>query len=161
MDLTPATSYQRLLVHRCSAYYKLSPETDPVTKTIVVYYRAESRMYVMTSLLWIVACAYVRPALHDGFVNLYRPRKQHNLLYKSCVAQGDDNILSRDRRQVRTLIHPTSTHPRLVASAAAATPQVRPRGDSRPLRSARPRIMRRGRGSSWASKKRRKRRRRT
>ncbi|KAI0330914.1 hypothetical protein GY45DRAFT_1323046 [Cubamyces sp. BRFM 1775] len=44
MDLTPATSYQRLLVHRCSAYYKLSPETDPVTKTIVVYYRAESRI---------------------------------------------------------------------------------------------------------------------
>ncbi|KAI6164636.1 hypothetical protein EDD17DRAFT_1561657 [Pisolithus thermaeus] len=29
LDLTPTTSYQRLLVHRCSAYYKLAPETDP------------------------------------------------------------------------------------------------------------------------------------
>ncbi|KAI9063998.1 hypothetical protein FKP32DRAFT_1591411 [Trametes sanguinea] len=44
IDLTPATSYQRLLVHRCSAYYKLSPETDPITKNIVVYCRADSRI---------------------------------------------------------------------------------------------------------------------
>ncbi|KAI8996516.1 hypothetical protein BD414DRAFT_455322 [Trametes punicea] len=44
IDLTPATSYQRLLVHRCSAYYKLSPETDPITKNIIVYYRSDSRI---------------------------------------------------------------------------------------------------------------------
>ncbi|KAI0717979.1 hypothetical protein C8T65DRAFT_706941 [Cerioporus squamosus] len=44
IDLTPSTSYQRLLVHRCSAYYKLSPETDQVTKTILVYCRSESRI---------------------------------------------------------------------------------------------------------------------
>ncbi|RPD64133.1 hypothetical protein L226DRAFT_569610 [Lentinus tigrinus ALCF2SS1-7] len=44
IDLTPSTSYQRLLVHRCSAYYKLSPETDQVTKTIAVYYRSESKI---------------------------------------------------------------------------------------------------------------------
>ncbi|KAI0676057.1 hypothetical protein C8Q78DRAFT_1007900 [Trametes maxima] len=44
IDLTPNSSYQRLLVHRCSAYYKLSPEPDPVTKSIVVYYRSESRI---------------------------------------------------------------------------------------------------------------------
>ncbi|TFK86752.1 hypothetical protein K466DRAFT_492208 [Polyporus arcularius HHB13444] len=44
IDLTPATSYQRLLVHRCSAYYKLVPETDQVTKTILVYCRSESRI---------------------------------------------------------------------------------------------------------------------
>ncbi|KAI0820311.1 hypothetical protein BC628DRAFT_1398324 [Trametes gibbosa] len=43
-DLTPSTSYQRLLVHRCSAYYKLAPETDPVTKNINIYYRSESRI---------------------------------------------------------------------------------------------------------------------
>ncbi|KAG2364844.1 hypothetical protein BDR07DRAFT_1557805 [Suillus spraguei] len=40
----PATSYQRLLVHRCSAYYKLSPETDPVSKTISVLPSADSKI---------------------------------------------------------------------------------------------------------------------
>ena len=44
IDLSPSTSYQRLLVHRCSAYYKLSIETDQSTKTILVYCRSESRM---------------------------------------------------------------------------------------------------------------------
>lgn len=45
-ELTPATSYQRLLVHRCSAYYKLSPENDPLTKgTIFVLTTQDSRMY--------------------------------------------------------------------------------------------------------------------
>ncbi|KAF5350249.1 hypothetical protein D9758_007852 [Tetrapyrgos nigripes] len=43
-DLSPSTSYQRLLVHRCSAYYKLTPESDPVTKTIFVTFSAESRI---------------------------------------------------------------------------------------------------------------------
>ncbi|KAH9919949.1 hypothetical protein B0H21DRAFT_886642 [Amylocystis lapponica] len=42
LDLTPTTSYQRLLVHRCSAYYKLAPEADNAAKTICVYFRAES-----------------------------------------------------------------------------------------------------------------------
>ncbi|OSX64235.1 hypothetical protein POSPLADRAFT_1073817 [Postia placenta MAD-698-R-SB12] len=44
IDLTPATSYQRMLVHRCSAYYKLSPESDAATKSITVFYRSESRI---------------------------------------------------------------------------------------------------------------------
>ncbi|PPQ78390.1 hypothetical protein CVT25_011613 [Psilocybe cyanescens] len=44
VELTPSTSYQRLLVHRCSAYYKLSPENDPVTKGIFVLSNADSRI---------------------------------------------------------------------------------------------------------------------
>ncbi|EMD39144.1 hypothetical protein CERSUDRAFT_112820 [Gelatoporia subvermispora B] len=44
IDVTASSSYHRLLVHRCSAYYKLAPETDSVTKTIHLYYRAESRV---------------------------------------------------------------------------------------------------------------------
>ncbi|KAG2011775.1 hypothetical protein CC2G_011856 [Coprinopsis cinerea AmutBmut pab1-1] len=44
VDLTPATTYQRLLVHRCSAYYKLAPEADPVTKGIFVRLTPESRI---------------------------------------------------------------------------------------------------------------------
>jgi len=42
----PATSYQRLLVHRCSAYYKLAPETEPISKTISVLPTLDSRMFV-------------------------------------------------------------------------------------------------------------------
>ncbi|KZT10162.1 uncharacterized protein LAESUDRAFT_694804 [Laetiporus sulphureus 93-53] len=44
LDFTPATSYQRLLVHRCSAYYNLAPESDNATKVITVYIRSESRI---------------------------------------------------------------------------------------------------------------------
>ncbi|CCL98600.1 uncharacterized protein FIBRA_00602 [Fibroporia radiculosa] len=44
MDLTPATSYQRLLVHRCSAYYNLFPEPDNATKSIAVHWRPESKI---------------------------------------------------------------------------------------------------------------------
>ncbi|KAJ7574440.1 hypothetical protein C8J56DRAFT_979617 [Mycena floridula] len=36
IELTPATSYQRLLVHRCSAYYRLLIENDPTSKSITV-----------------------------------------------------------------------------------------------------------------------------
>lgn len=49
VELSPATSYQRLLVHRCSAYYKLTPESDPVTKAISVLTTSDSRMYVFLS----------------------------------------------------------------------------------------------------------------
>ncbi|KAF9565814.1 hypothetical protein CPC08DRAFT_759196 [Agrocybe pediades] len=41
VELQPATSYQRLLVHRCSAYYKLTPESDPLTKALFVNLTAE------------------------------------------------------------------------------------------------------------------------
>ncbi|KAG6821206.1 hypothetical protein H0H93_004027 [Arthromyces matolae] len=44
IDLTPSTSYQRLLVHRCSAYYKLTPDNDPATKGIFVVATSESRI---------------------------------------------------------------------------------------------------------------------
>lgn len=44
MDLNPTTSYHRLLVHRCSSYYKLTPETDSTTKTIYVHSTVESRI---------------------------------------------------------------------------------------------------------------------
>ncbi|KAI1793449.1 hypothetical protein LXA43DRAFT_1000793 [Ganoderma leucocontextum] len=45
IELSPVTSYQRLLVYRCSTYYKLAPEKDPVgKKTITVYCRSESRI---------------------------------------------------------------------------------------------------------------------
>ncbi|KAJ7656446.1 hypothetical protein DFH06DRAFT_1473661 [Mycena polygramma] len=44
IDLTPATTYQRMLVHRCSAYYALAPETDSLTKAISVVVTTESRI---------------------------------------------------------------------------------------------------------------------
>ncbi|KAG6897427.1 hypothetical protein C0992_001588 [Termitomyces sp. T32_za158] len=45
IDLTPSTSYQRLLVHRCAAYYKVAPENDPASKGIFVVATSDSRMY--------------------------------------------------------------------------------------------------------------------
>ncbi|KAF8448994.1 hypothetical protein L210DRAFT_3439692 [Boletus edulis BED1] len=44
IDLMPNTSYQRLLVHRCSTYYKLAPDTDPITKVINVLLAPDSRI---------------------------------------------------------------------------------------------------------------------
>ncbi|KAE9399567.1 hypothetical protein BT96DRAFT_688224 [Gymnopus androsaceus JB14] len=41
-DLTAATSYQRLLLHRCSAYYRLQIDVDPVSKGISAVVIAES-----------------------------------------------------------------------------------------------------------------------
>ncbi|TCD67971.1 hypothetical protein EIP91_011772 [Steccherinum ochraceum] len=46
IDVTPTTSYQRMLVHRCSAYYRLTPESDSASKAIFVHYRSESRIPV-------------------------------------------------------------------------------------------------------------------
>ena len=50
ITVSPSTTYQRMLVHRCSAYYKLQPENDVITKGIAVYYRTESRMSVIIQL---------------------------------------------------------------------------------------------------------------
>ncbi|PPQ67887.1 hypothetical protein CVT26_007087 [Gymnopilus dilepis] len=44
VEVFPSTSYQRLLVHRCSAYYRLTPETDPGTKALFVLFTSESRI---------------------------------------------------------------------------------------------------------------------
>ena len=46
IDLAPDTTYQRLLIHRCAAYYLLTPEADPTTRGISLTVRAESRMWV-------------------------------------------------------------------------------------------------------------------
>ncbi|KAH9857362.1 hypothetical protein C2E23DRAFT_807666 [Lenzites betulinus] len=63
VDLAPSTSYQRLLVHRCSAYYKLTPETDPVTKNIIVYYRSESRIPIRRICELVPAEESAQPAI--------------------------------------------------------------------------------------------------
>ncbi|THH32510.1 hypothetical protein EUX98_g1672 [Antrodiella citrinella] len=44
IEVNPASSYQRMLAHRCSGYYKLAPETDSTTKIISVHFRSESRI---------------------------------------------------------------------------------------------------------------------
>ncbi|KAI6041254.1 hypothetical protein EDC04DRAFT_2669994 [Pisolithus marmoratus] len=61
LDLTPATSYQRLLVHRCSAYYKLAPETDPVNKTISVALTVESRVPTRRIVDLVPAPSHAQP----------------------------------------------------------------------------------------------------
>ncbi|EPQ56529.1 hypothetical protein GLOTRDRAFT_138236 [Gloeophyllum trabeum ATCC 11539] len=44
IDVLPTTSYQRLLVHRCAAYYKLRPENDPASKGLIVMRTVESKI---------------------------------------------------------------------------------------------------------------------
>jgi hypothetical protein len=53
VELTPSTSYQRLLVHRCSAYYKLAQEPDG-SKAIAIVPTVESRMYVFVALQFLM-----------------------------------------------------------------------------------------------------------
>ncbi|KAF8327210.1 uncharacterized protein EI90DRAFT_2975212 [Cantharellus anzutake] len=43
-EISPSTSYQRMLVHRSAQYYKLSQETDVQTKAIVVGITSDSRI---------------------------------------------------------------------------------------------------------------------
>ena len=46
VELTPASTYHKLLVHRCAAYYKLVPETESGSKVITIVIATDSRMYV-------------------------------------------------------------------------------------------------------------------
>lgn len=62
IDLTPSTSYQRLLVHRCSAFYKLSPESDSVTKSIIVSPTHESRIPIRKISELVPAESSTQPA---------------------------------------------------------------------------------------------------
>ncbi|KAI9510492.1 hypothetical protein F5148DRAFT_570825 [Russula earlei] len=44
VEIPTVTSYQRLLIHRCSAYYKVYPENDASSKSIWISYTLESRI---------------------------------------------------------------------------------------------------------------------
>ncbi|KAF8523608.1 hypothetical protein JB92DRAFT_2883286 [Gautieria morchelliformis] len=44
LDLTPASTYHKLLVHRCAAYYKLVPETESGSKVITIIIASDSRI---------------------------------------------------------------------------------------------------------------------
>ncbi|KII87410.1 hypothetical protein PLICRDRAFT_79552, partial [Plicaturopsis crispa FD-325 SS-3] len=76
IDLTPATSYQRLLVHRCSAYYKLSPESDPATKIISVSFTMESKIPVRRLSDLVPAESTAQPAFKIMRRAPRKPRSQ-------------------------------------------------------------------------------------
>ncbi|KAK2463583.1 hypothetical protein APHAL10511_004334 [Amanita phalloides] len=44
MDVTAATSYQRMLVHRCSSFYKTALEVDQITKAFSISLTPDSRI---------------------------------------------------------------------------------------------------------------------
>ena len=44
MDVTAATSYQRMLVHRCSSFYKTALEVDQITKAFSITLTPDSCM---------------------------------------------------------------------------------------------------------------------
>jgi hypothetical protein len=50
MDVMPASSYQRLLVHRCAAYYKCTPETESNSKLLFLTVTSESYMWDNSSV---------------------------------------------------------------------------------------------------------------
>ena len=87
IDVSPATSYQRLLVHRCSTYYRLAPENDPTSKGITVYQTADSKVYVSYYSHRSLSHATSGPAVPIGVSqSLHRLKKPPSLPLKSCAA---------------------------------------------------------------------------
>ncbi|PSS34104.1 hypothetical protein PHLCEN_2v1856 [Hermanssonia centrifuga] len=92
IELNPGTSYQRMLVHRCSAYYKLTPEADATTKNILVYYRAESRIPERRIADLVPAEESAQPAFKIMRRNVQDRRMRQNSQPGSVT--GDDADLS-------------------------------------------------------------------
>ncbi|CAL1714591.1 unnamed protein product [Somion occarium] len=91
IELNPATSYQRMLVHRCSSYYNVSPETDSTTKMIFVSYRAESRIPVRRISELVPAEESAQPAfkiMRRGAQE--RSRGRHNSHPDSVIGEDAD-----------------------------------------------------------------------
>lgn len=126
--MNPTTSYQRLLVHRCSAYYRLAPESDPVSKGITVYSTTDSKVYVKSFL-----SQRLNPHPARGLIDplgasqsLSRSKKPLNLLSKSCVAFNRTALNSNLPHNqalllARTLIYQTWTRPKPGAREAGVT----------------------------------------
>ncbi|KAF9475010.1 hypothetical protein BDN70DRAFT_841524 [Pholiota conissans] len=91
VELSPATSYQRLLVHRCSAYYRLAPEADPVTKGIFVMITAESCIPERRIAELVPAESTTQPAFKIMQRGPDRRNKPHSL---AGSVGGDDQELS-------------------------------------------------------------------
>ena len=129
--MNPTTSYQRLLVHRCSAYYRLAPESDPTSKGISVYPTADSKMYVRSLFSqWsnpYPTCGFVDPLA--ALQSLSRLKKQPNPLSKSCAAFNRTVLNSNLPHNpallpARTLIYQTWILPRPGAREVGVTQPV-------------------------------------
>ena len=126
--MNPTTSYQRLLVHRCSTYYRLSPESDPTSKGITVYPTPDSKMYVTPLHSHrpnpYPACGSPDPP--GASQNSFHLKKPLNPLSKSCAVfnrTAPNSNLPRNPALllVRTPIYPTWTPPRPGAKGVGAT----------------------------------------
>ncbi|KAI0078694.1 hypothetical protein K474DRAFT_1582127, partial [Panus rudis PR-1116 ss-1] len=62
IQVKPTTTYQRMLVHRCSSYYNVYPEPDSVSKAILVHYRTDSRIPARRIAELVPAEESVQPA---------------------------------------------------------------------------------------------------
>ncbi|KJA28073.1 hypothetical protein HYPSUDRAFT_62467 [Hypholoma sublateritium FD-334 SS-4] len=92
VEMSPATSYQRLLVHRCSAYYRLTPESDPISKGLFVLATPESRIPDRRICELVPAESTAQPAFKIMRRSvLDRRNKAHS--HAGSVA-GDDQDLS-------------------------------------------------------------------
>ncbi|EJD41184.1 hypothetical protein AURDEDRAFT_169773 [Auricularia subglabra TFB-10046 SS5] len=62
LECPAQTTYQRLLVHRCAAYYKLQPESDPNTKSLTAVAKRPSTLaFVSEGVEWLAACQSLGP----------------------------------------------------------------------------------------------------
>ncbi|TFK39872.1 hypothetical protein BDQ12DRAFT_681382 [Crucibulum laeve] len=93
IDLSPSTSYQRLLVHRCLAYYKLAPENDPLSKGIIVLPTVDSRIPARRICELVPAESTAQPAFKIMRRSLPSDRRSKPQSQAGSVA-GEDADLS-------------------------------------------------------------------
>ena len=128
MELNPGSTYHKLLVHRCAAYYKLTPETEAGSKSIAIMVASESRMYVVTvSFNSGNLRILFRTDQHDGWRTSFHSMMHRCRHSKLCVAHSST---ARDLRHPLKLVlvttiapsglvtYPTGTRPRPVHLAA-------------------------------------------
>ncbi|KAF8216930.1 hypothetical protein K438DRAFT_1658440, partial [Mycena galopus ATCC 62051] len=123
IDLSPATTYQRMLVHRCSAFYNLSPETDSVTKAISVVITQESR--IPTRRLADIAPPPVETAVKFKIM-MRNPRSQ-----PGSVTGDDGDVSDVEASETGSLggrsSASTSKHRRTIEERTAAYNEARSR----------------------------------
>ncbi|KAH8116498.1 hypothetical protein DFH11DRAFT_1580991 [Phellopilus nigrolimitatus] len=100
ISLSPENQYQRLLVHRCAAYYKLSPENEPTTRDkssirdMAVVITIESRI----PLRRISELVPAEQAQHPTFKIMRRSdqdrRRQKSSISRPGSIAGEDGELS-------------------------------------------------------------------
>jgi hypothetical protein len=142
--LTPSTSYQRLLVHRCSAYYGLAPESEHGSKFIYVCNTVDSKMcFSCYSSRLLPLMAYLLDHL-EGYQSSFHKRLRRILPSRLCVVHSSMNLVAQrlHRRQLRPPVKrptcQTTIHPRPAAWAVGVTSAALQQGRQGPSKNEKP-----------------------